>query len=64
MVSNGPRWCSECLVVPRAGCALSVGGGGCGCPVYVLISITYNGWVGEDPFIADVPGTGGCVRFI
>jgi len=52
------------MVVPRAGCALSAGGGGCGCPVYVLISITYNGWVGEDPFIADVSGTGGCVRFI
>lgn len=33
----------------------------CGGATIVFISITYNGWVLDDPFAADVFGAGGSV---
>jgi hypothetical protein len=36
-------------------------GGGCGGDINVFIGIPYNGWVQDDPFVADVLGAGGSI---
>jgi hypothetical protein len=37
------------------------GGSGCGGAMNVFIGISYNDWVPDDPFAADVLGAGGSV---